>query len=307
MKRGIEAPPRLEHDDVLGPAMRDAASRQMSDGRLRTHQRRIDRYKKNPPTAPSSVAGYVVGGIVIAGAIGAAVVWDTSTSEAPRFATTPQSVRQEEASQSSGPESVLSGESADDTKDPVDIVAPRVVEPSSPKAPSIRARPKQLSGRGHAQGMGTHHTDSHKSEVQNNGTLAPQLELYNAATTQAAAGDYVGALARLGELEQRYPEGVLQHEARLKRADYLTRARRFDEAITVTQSLIKAPQFATKRAELWLLLGDLWVNKNSCDNARGAYELALNGNLPAAQRAAAVRGLEGCAGGRVLQPTRPSK
>lgn len=111
--------------------------------------------------------------------------------------------------------------------------------------------------------------------------LAEQLADFESARAAANRGEYDVALKQLDVLEKQWPDGPLQAEIELSRADYLVRSGRLQEATEVISVLVLDPAHAPRRAELYQVLGDLWIKLDNCPAAVKAYRevVAMDGEV----------------------------
>ena len=109
--------------------------------------------------------------------------------------------------------------------------------------------------------------------------LPEQLRLFERAQQAARGGDYDGALRLLQRLETEFPGSPIDPETRLAKAEYLVRGKRYREATVEIQKMLLEPPLAGKRATLYQMLGDAWMNRGRCDRAVGAFEKALESGL----------------------------
>ncbi len=103
-------------------------------------------------------------------------------------------------------------------------------------------------------------------------SLAAELAAYEAAEAALKAGEHGAAVAGFEGYLARWPRGALWREATLSRLEALVRARRLEEAERVVRSLREGADFASRRAELSRLHGDVLVKLGRCDEARAALE-----------------------------------
>jgi hypothetical protein len=125
--------------------------------------------------------------------------------------------------------------------------------------------------------------------------LDAQLRMFHAAESDVKKDSPARALQRLDRLESEYPSTPLGPEIALLRTEALVRAGRSDDAIAFVQKTTEAKWPSAKKAELFRVLGDLYVSRHACGDAERAYERAFTLGLRGGRKAKAEAALRECA------------
>jgi TolA-binding protein len=133
---------------------------------------------------------------------------------------------------------------------------------------------------------------------QSSDELAAQLKLFKEAQASLSRGAYDDAINELDALMVRFPGSPLLPEASLTRAECLARAGRTQAAVVLIQQLLANPHLTERRAELHLMLGQMWLRSQRCDLAAPELETAIASGLPAGASVTARQSLEQCEGRR---------
>jgi TolA-binding protein len=125
-------------------------------------------------------------------------------------------------------------------------------------------------------------------------TLAQEIATYEKAKSLMKNHDYQHALISLRSLEQNHPESPLLYESLQSQTECLYKLGRFEQVVNLIKQIIDQRALAEKKAELYLLLGDSYLQLNMCQLARPAYLNALSLGLSEVQSTSAKDGLAEC-------------
>jgi hypothetical protein len=271
------APQRLVHDPELGNLVAAAAGQRMSDERLAANLRAVEAALGGVVVAAgvASVAGVGAKGALglpaLAAKLGLALVVGVGASvvvyqvvESRRSSSVPPAVHVA----------------------PAAVLAPADPPPAVEPAPTPVAKPPALRST---------HARRAQPVAPKGSALAAQLELFHAAQAEADAGRTDRALARLSELDRRYPHGALEAEVLLTRAEVIFRAGRDAEAARVIEQSLDSAMVGPRKAELWMMLGDIRTRQGDCPQATAAYQRALGLGLEPEAAESARQALRRCA------------
>lgn len=284
-------PERLLNDPEFGSLLEGAkAADGLSAERIATNGARIAQRVSalEGASGAAAVGGSAALKVGVAGVLIAAVggaIWFFNPSETPTVQPDPAPVVVQhdnpQPAQVVVPvadeqqEPVTTDESTDQQSTPVEVA---VAVPAQPTPAHVEAVPVEQT----------------QTAEPASSTLTEELAAFETARAAANRADYDGAIQQLDELLTTWPDTALPAEVELSRADYLVRAGRLSEATDAVGALLKDPAHAGRKAELYQLLGDLWVKQNNCPAAVAAYSevVALDGPVDQGVR----RGLERCSG-----------
>ncbi len=137
-------------------------------------------------------------------------------------------------------------------------------------------------------------TAPHKKQPTPQSTLSEQLRIFEAAKSAASTGSYNRAIELLEKIQRDYPKTHLWAEIHLSRASYLVNSGRDQEALEFVSHLLPDRRLSNKKAQLLLLMADIWLRNNDCEKAVPAYHRALGFGLGVEERTAVRAGLKKC-------------
>jgi hypothetical protein len=125
-------------------------------------------------------------------------------------------------------------------------------------------------------------------------TLSEQLRIFGSAEQWIKKKQYLKAISELDQLDRQYPMGLLMVDSLEARAEVLYLLKRNQEAIAVCQKLLSLPNLAVKKAQVFLLLGDLFRREGDCEKAQINFRRALKMGLDPNKAQTAQNGIEDC-------------
>lgn len=129
---------------------------------------------------------------------------------------------------------------------------------------------------------------------QNTNRLSDQLALYQQAKRLMTEKKYLHALAKLDEFQARFPRSPLAPEVLISRVELLVASDQRENAAKLILQLIEKKSLSGKRAQLYLLLGDIRLRQKRCPEARNAYRRALGLGLSEDRASSARNGMKEC-------------
>lgn len=257
------SPPRLKEDPEFGDVLQDAAAEdELTPERIARNgekvRQRIAALGLAATSLSPTIAGWlkVMGGGAIVAAVGTGVYFTmnppTSVDDLVESVPTLVAIATEEISPAATPVVI---ETPVGTQ--IAMIAPTPSIALSTGTPEATAVPTA-------------------DATVDSSALAEQLADFESARAAANRGQFDVALQQLDALEKQWPDSPLAAEIELSRADYLVRSGRLQEATEVISALVLDPAHAPRRAELYQVLGDLWIKLDNCPNAVTAYKQVVD-------------------------------
>jgi hypothetical protein len=281
----FEQPPRLKHDQELGPILRAGDQVHV----------RADRLAKNAGGVKTAITtGATTGlwkvfpplGLIAVGALITSLV-SSGEPRSPQTTATPRFVAAD-ARITEIPDSAATVLQTVDVEPPPQMVdvQPR---PQRPRQPREHARsPIGIAATGEAAPTNTRSAATQPSD------LPEQIELYEAARDASKRGEFLRCIELLDRLLQRFPTTPLRADVDLTRAEALARANRISEAVGAVEQLVRDAAHRGRRGELLRMLGDLYRQRHDCSHALDAYDKALSEPLSDDHRANVIRSRDKC-------------
>ncbi|MBN1962083.1 MAG: tetratricopeptide repeat protein [Deltaproteobacteria bacterium] len=284
----IVNPTRLVLSPEFGPLLKQASNITVSDARLEYNRRIVSAALINISVPTSATLLKVITkastltktGMITIGLVGGLVLWrhggGLSSGDNSAKPTTP-------------PPAVSTALAPDPT--------PKPIQPASDL--NLEKTPKQITKKAQLERprmpkMRQSGLSNRRANQMPPSAVAAQLKLFHQAQAKAKLQQYNEALKTLDVLERRYPQGSLEAEIIISRAEYLWLAGRYQDAANLIEKQINNPVVAARKAELWLTLGDVRQRQGSCKEAIIAYQRALGLGLRPADVKAAQKGLKRC-------------